>query len=87
MKFGIHNASWVFGPNPNDAFAVRHVPGDPNVWTVQTSYGETPGAMTQAIVAEWIDGGRRDPGLGDLWLATPQIANHPFKQQCHDRSA
>ena len=21
MKFGIHNASWVFGPDPNDAFA------------------------------------------------------------------
>jgi hypothetical protein len=61
------------------AFPVRHIPGDPNVWTIQTSYGETPEVMADAIINEWIELGRPDPGLGDLWLATPNIANHPFK--------
>jgi hypothetical protein len=63
------------------AFPVRHVPGDPTIWTVQTNYGETPETMAHAIVTEWIDRGRPDPSLGDLWLATPQIAKHQFKKQ------
>jgi hypothetical protein len=59
------------------AFPVRHVPGDPNVWTIQTNYGETPEAMADAIIKEWNAQGRPNPDLGDLWLATPKIANHP----------
>jgi hypothetical protein len=61
------------------AFPVRHIPGDPNVWTIQTSYGETPEVMADAIINEWIEMGRPEPTFGDLWLATPNVANHPFK--------
>jgi hypothetical protein len=61
------------------AFPVRHVPGDPNIWTIQTRYGDTPEATAHGVTAEWIKCGRPDPGLGDLWFATPQIANVPFK--------
>jgi hypothetical protein len=43
------------------------------------SYGGTPEVMADAIINEWIEMGRPDPGLGDLWLAKPNIANHPFK--------
>jgi hypothetical protein len=61
------------------AFPVRHIPGDPNVWTIKTSYGENPEVMADSIINEWIEMGRPDPGSGDLWLATPNIADHPFK--------
>jgi len=57
------------------ALPVRHVPGDPNVWTAQTSYGETPDAMADGIISEWNAQGRPDPGLGDLWFATPRHAS------------
>jgi hypothetical protein len=67
-------AHFVYGALP-----VRHVPDDQNVWTIQTNYGETPEAMTDAIIAEWVVQGRPNPDLWGLWLATPQIANHPFK--------
>jgi hypothetical protein len=63
------------------AVPVRHVPGDPNVWTIQTNYGETPDAMAKGILEEWNDQDRPDPGLGDLWLALPRIANHPFSKK------
>ena len=59
------------------ALPVRHVPGDPHMWTIQTAYGEKPEAMADAIILEWSLQGHPDPGLGDLWLATPQIANQP----------
>jgi len=35
------------------AFPVRHIPGDPNVWTIQTSYGETPEVMADASGSKW----------------------------------
>ena len=61
------------------ALPVRHVPGDLNVWTICRNYGTTPEQMAEAILKDWNAEGRPDPDLAGLWLAKPEIANHPFK--------
>jgi len=59
------------------AFPVRHEAAARTAWTIQTCYGTLPEEMAQAIITEWNDQGRVDPDLGGLWLARPEIANHP----------
>lgn len=68
------------------ALPVRHVPGDPNVWTVQTAYGEKPESMADAIINEWINQGRPNPSAGDLWLALRRIADQPFTNRDAERA-
>jgi hypothetical protein len=63
------------------ALPVRHVPDSGYVWTWQKSYGESAEAMAEAIVAEWVRQGRRDPGLGDLWFGLKDALDRPHVQK------
>jgi hypothetical protein len=43
-------------------------------WILQDQYGDTPEAMADAIIAEWLADGAPTPKPYDsLWLALPHI--------------
>jgi len=60
---------------------VRHVPDSGYVWTWQKSYGESAEVMAEAIVAEWVQQGRPDPGLGDLWFGLKDTLERPYVEK------
>jgi hypothetical protein len=63
------------------AVPVRHVPSSGHVWTWQKSYGTSAEAMAEAIVSEWIEKGRPDPDLGDLWFGLKDALDRSFIQK------
>ena len=56
------------------AVPVRHSPkGEELLWKEQTQYGTTHDEIADAIVAEWLAAGGKDPPWGYLWFVTREV--------------